>query len=61
MKTVRITEDFDAYPNGKDIRRFTRGEEPELANDFADLLVAKGLAKEPPAAEPASKKKDTAA
>lgn len=45
MKTVRILEGFHAYPNGKR-REFAAGDEPELANDFADLLVGKGLADE---------------
>ncbi|MDR7036110.1 hypothetical protein J2X36_000846 [Methylobacterium sp. BE186] len=61
MKTVRITADFDSYPNGKDRRTFTKGEEPELSNEHADLLIAKGLAEDlaPAARQPASKKKDT--
>lgn len=46
MKTVEITEDFDGYPTGKDERRFTAGERPELSNAYADLLIAKGLARE---------------
>ncbi|GEP11129.1 hypothetical protein [Methylobacterium gnaphalii] len=63
MKTVRITETFDGYPNGKDERRFTKGDEPEVSDAFADLIIGKGLAKEidpkpAPAAIPASPKKD---
>lgn len=45
MKTVRISEGFHAYPNGKK-RDFAEGETPELSNDFADLIVGKGLATE---------------
>ncbi|MHC2016310.1 hypothetical protein [Methylobacterium sp. CM6247] len=63
MKTIRITETFDGYPNGKDEKRFTKGDEPEVSNEFADLLVEKGLAKEieakpVPAAPAAPAKKD---
>lgn len=68
MKTVRITagaddgyaEGFDGYPNEKDVRHFAPGEEVELSNDYADLLVAKGLAKETGAkAPPKAAQKDT--
>ena len=45
MKTVRITESFTGYPAGKK-RDFTAGEEVELANDFADIIVGKGHARE---------------
>ncbi|MCE4223399.1 hypothetical protein HCU64_06515 [Methylobacterium sp. C25] len=63
MKTVRITETFDGYPNDKDERRFTAGDEPELSDKFADLIIGKGLAKEiapkpVPAAIPATAQKD---
>ncbi|WP_132254737.1 hypothetical protein [Methylobacterium segetis] len=60
MKTVRILSDFDSYPNGKDRRSFLRGEEPELSNEHADLLIGKGLAEDtaPAARKPASKQKD---
>lgn len=63
MKTVRILEDFDGYPTGKDERRFTIGEEPELSNEYADLLISKGLAKEVSTtkAAPPAKPKDDAA
>lgn len=67
MKTVTILSDFSSYPNGKVERAFREGEEPELSNEHADLLIAKGLAREtkgttkavpaPVAAEP--EKKDT--
>lgn len=46
MKTVRILETFDGYPNGTDEERFVAGETPTLSDDFADLIVGKGLAKE---------------
>ena len=68
MKTVQILSDFSSYPNGKDERAFRTGEEPELSNEHADLLIAKDLAKEAkgttkaaqaPAAEP-EKKDDNA-
>lgn len=68
MKTVTILSDFSSYPNGKDERAFKTGEEPELSNEHADLLIAKGLAKEakgttkavpaPAAAEPEKKDDD---
>ncbi|HVI28855.1 hypothetical protein [Hansschlegelia sp.] len=45
MKTVRITESFTGYPAGKK-RSFTAGEEVQVANDFAELIVGKGHAKE---------------
>ena len=45
MKTVHITEPFTGYPNGKDKRDFAVGEEPELSNEYADLIVGKGLAR----------------
>jgi len=45
MKTVHITEPFAGYPNGKK-REFTKGEELELSNDYADLIVGKGLGRE---------------
>ena len=45
MRTIRIREGFHAYPNSKR-RDFAAGEELELANDFADLIVGKGLADE---------------
>lgn len=49
MKTVHITEPFAGYPNGKDKRDFTLGEEVELSNEYADLIVGKDLARELPA------------
>lgn len=63
MKTVRIIETFDGFPNGKDERRFTKGEEPELSNEYADLLIKKGHAEEigdKPRQVPAPKKETAA-
>lgn len=68
MKTIHITAAFTGYPNGKR-RDFAEGEEPELANDYADLIIGKQLARDitPAAATepethkpaaPAAKKKD---
>lgn len=45
MKTVTILSDFSSYPNGKDERAFRTGEEPELSNEHAELLIGKGLAR----------------
>lgn len=45
MKTVKILETFDGYPNGKR-RTFVSGTEIEIAGDYADLIVAKGHARE---------------
>ena len=45
MKTVRIKEAFTGYPGGKR-RDFAIGEEPELPNEFADLIIGKGHAEE---------------
>ena len=45
MKTVEIAAAFTGYPNGKK-REFAAGEKPELANDYAVLLIRKGLARE---------------
>lgn len=61
MKTVKITETFDGYPNGKRVT-YEKGDEVEVADAFADLIIEKGHAKEvspAPAAheEPASTKK----
>ena len=60
MKTVEIIKGFEGYPNDKR-RHFAKGEEVELANDFADMIVGKGLAREkaaPKPAAPAAKAKD---
>lgn len=53
MRSVHILEPFTGYPSGKK-RDFDIGEEPEVPNDFADLIVGKGHAREiePPAPEP---------
>lgn len=44
MKTVVIKESFEAYPAGK-LRAFVVGEEPELSDEFAAHVIAKGLAR----------------
>lgn len=65
MRTVKITETFDGYPNGKRVT-YEKGDEVEVADAFADLIIEKGHAKDviptaPVAApeEPASTKKVT--
>jgi hypothetical protein len=61
MKTVVIKEAFSAYPNEK-LRHFEAGEEIEVSDEFGDLILGKGLAREkaPPAEEPAKGKKESA-
>ena len=59
MRDIQILTGFTGYPNGKK-RAFSPGVE-HLADDYADLLVAKGLAKEIPtkaAAKPLAKDGD---
>lgn len=50
MRTVRITESFSGFPQGgKEGEKpvlFTAGEEVEVSNTFADLIVGKGHARE---------------
>lgn len=57
MKTVKILSTFDGYPSGakEGSRRVTyrEGDELELSNDFADLVIGKGLAREIAAEKPA--------
>ncbi|WP_173087372.1 hypothetical protein [Devosia sp. 1635] len=48
MKTVAILAGFTGYPNGKK-RHFAQGEEPEIADAYADMIVGKSLAREVPA------------
>lgn len=61
MKTVEILAGFTGYPNGKDRRHFAKGEEPELADAYADMIIGKSLAREKPTttapAKPAAAKK----
>lgn len=45
MKTVTITEDFTGYPSGKKVS-FAKGAEVSVPDAFADLIVAKGHARE---------------
>ena len=55
MKTVEILVGHTGYPNGKDKRHFAEGEEAELANDYADMIIGKHLAREKPATTPTPK------
>lgn len=52
MKTVKIIESFEAYPvAGKEEQRFLKGDEVEVSEAFADLILKKKLARiVPPAA-----------
>jgi hypothetical protein len=43
MKTIKVTAGFTGYPNGRK-RHFAYGEEAEVADTYADLIVSKGLA-----------------
>lgn len=45
MKTVTITEDFTGYPASKKVS-FAKGTEHTVPDAFADLIVAKGHARE---------------
>ena len=45
MKTVVITEDFTGYPADKKTT-FAKGAEVSVPDAFADLIVAKGHARE---------------
>lgn len=57
MRTVHILEDFTGYPSGVKTS-FAKGAEPSVPDAFADLIVAKGHARDkvsPPPAKPSSK------
>jgi hypothetical protein len=45
MKTIKILETFDGYPNGTRVT-FTEGDEVEVAATYANLLIEKGHARE---------------
>lgn len=45
MRTVAILEDFTGYPSGKKTA-FVKGAEPSVPDTFADLIVAKGHARD---------------
>lgn len=45
MKTVRILIGHEGYPSGRK-RIFRKGAEPSLPDDYAALVVGKGLAEE---------------
>ncbi|MBN8958582.1 MAG: hypothetical protein J0H17_18755 [Rhizobiales bacterium] len=58
MRLIVPKENFDGYPDGKRAS-FAAGVAVEVPDDFADLVIAKGQAKEQhsePAAEPFAKK-----
>jgi hypothetical protein len=48
MKTIKISEGFEGYPDGRTLRTFQKNEEAEVPKEFADLAIEKGLAKEVP-------------
>lgn len=52
MKTVVIIEDFTGYPSGKKTA-FVKGTEPSVPDTFADLIIAKGHAREKVSEKPA--------
>jgi hypothetical protein len=60
MKTVVITEDFTGYPSGKKAS-FAKGAEVSVPDAFADLIVAKGHAREKVAPVPAKAEPKTLA
>ncbi|MBA4219934.1 MAG: hypothetical protein C0458_04305 [Methylobacterium sp.] len=45
MKSIIILESFDGYPGGER-RSFVAGAVEDLADDYADLIVGKGLGRE---------------
>ena len=54
MKTVAILQDFTGYPSGKKTA-FAKGAEVSVPDAFADLIVAKGHAREKVTAKPEPK------
>ncbi|ACL58948.1 hypothetical protein [Methylobacterium nodulans] len=46
MKTVKILESFEGWPTGQAPVRYVAGQQVEVSNEFADLIVGKGHAKE---------------
>lgn len=69
MKTIAILTSFDGYPSGAATgskpATYAEGDKPEVPDDFADLIVRKGLAieiphKAPPAEPRARRTKETA-
>ena len=66
MKTVTISEPFEGYPDGAEEgsmpATYTAGQVVDVPDEFADLIVGRGLATEggeklvpvTPAAEPAT-------
>lgn len=49
MKTIHILEDFEGYPHSAPDKskrqRFVKGEEIEVSDDFAALVIGKGHAR----------------
>lgn len=45
MRTIKAVEPFTGYPSGRK-RSFEKGQEVEVPDDFADLVIGKGHAKE---------------
>lgn len=43
MKTITPTGSFDGYPSGN-LRKFVEGVQAEVPDDYADILIGKGLA-----------------
>ncbi|KMO20383.1 hypothetical protein [Methylobacterium platani] len=46
MKTVKIIETFDAYPTGRALKTYAKGDELEVSDEFGDLIIGKGHARE---------------
>ena len=62
MKTLQFTDTFDAFPDGTDASKttFQAGDSLPLEDDFAELLIAKGLAVDalPPAVQKPEKNQE---
>lgn len=62
MRTLKFTDTFDAFPDGTDASKttFQAGETLPLEDDFAELLIAKGLAVDvlPPAVQKPKKNQE---
>jgi hypothetical protein len=63
MKTIHVKQDFEGYPHGgkegEKAVKFVTGQEIEVSDAFADMVVDKGHARlvDAPAAEPGGKGK----
>lgn len=65
MRTIKITKTFDGYPNGKTKQTFLAGEEIEVSDAYAKLILDKGYGTEkasagPQASHPTEPAKDSA-